>query len=216
MAIHDATVATWDAKYAHKRLRPSQLDATLTPLVAVPRSPAYPSEHAAAAGAAAEVLAYFAPKEAEALRSMAEEAAGSREWAGVQYGSDTAAGLDIGRAVARLAIEAARSDNFDDASTLWDGKIPEGPGLWNGTNPIGVADRFWKPLVVASADALRPPSPPAYDSPERAQEIDAVKNFPRTPATNGLGIWVQYQVRGAANFNVVYNREISRRVLEEH
>src|SRR5438067_781523 len=181
MAIHDATVATWDAKYAHKRLRPSQLDAALTPLVAVPRSPAYPSEHAAAAGAASEVLAYFAPNEAEALRKMAEEAASSREWAGVQYASDTAAGLDLGRAVARFAIEAARSDNFDTAK--WDGMLPEGPGLWQGTNPIGVADRFWKPLVVASADALRPPHPPAYDSSERAQEIDAVKSFPRTPAT---------------------------------
>lgn len=214
MAIHDATVATWDAKYAYNRPRPSQLDATLTPLVAVPRSPAFPSEHAAAAAAASEVLAYFAPKEAESLRSLADEAARSREWAGVQYPSDTAAGLDIGRAVAQLAIQAAQSDNFDTAT--WDGKIPEGPGLWKGQNPVGVADRFWKPLVVSSADALRPPPPPAYDSPERAQQIDAVKNFPRTPASNGLAIWVQYQLRGAANFNIVYNREISRRVFEEH
>jgi membrane-associated phospholipid phosphatase len=213
MAIHDATVAAWDAKYAYNRARPSQLDATLTPLVAVPRSPSFPSEHAAAAGAAAEVLAYFAPKEAEALRSMAEEAASSREWAGVQYASDTAAGLDIGRAVAKLAIDAARSDNSE---ATWDGKIPEGPGLWKGENPVGAAERFWKTLIVPSADALRPPPPPAYDSPGRAQEIDAVKNFPRTPATNGLGIWVQYQVRGAPNFNLVFNREISRRVFEEH
>lgn len=214
MAIHDATVATWDAKYAYNRPRPSQLDATVTPLVAVPRSPAFPSEHAAAAGAAAEVLAFFAPKEAESLRSLADEAARSREWAGVQYASDSAAGLDIGRAVAQLAIQAAQSDNFDTAT--WDGKIPEGPGLWKGQNPVGVADRFWKPLIVPSADALRPPPPPAYDSPERAQQIDAVKNFPRTPSTNGLAIWVQYQLRGAPNINIVYNREIGRRVFEEH
>jgi membrane-associated phospholipid phosphatase len=214
MAIHDATVATWDAKYAYNRARPSELDATLTPLVAVPRSPAFPSEHAAAAGAASEVLAYFAPKEAEALRSLAEEAASSREWAGVQYDSDTTAGLDIGRAVAKLAIEAARSDNFDTAA--WDGKIPEGPGMWKGANPVGAADRFWKTLIVPSADALRPPPPPAYDSPGRALEIDAVKNFQRTPPTNGLAIWVQYQLRGAPNFNIVFNREISRHVFEEH
>jgi hypothetical protein len=214
MAIHDATVATWDAKYAYNRPRPSQLDATLSPLVAVPRSPAFPSEHAAAAAAAAEVLAYFAPKEAEALRSMADEAARSREWAGVQYPSDTAAGLDIGRAVAKLAIDAAKSDNYDTAT--WDGKMPEGPGLWKGTNPAGVTDRFWKPLIVPSADALRPPPPPAFDSPERAQQIDAVKTFPRTPGTNGLAIWVQYQLRGAPNFNIIYNRDVSRRVFEEH
>jgi membrane-associated phospholipid phosphatase len=121
MAIHDATVATWDAKHAFNRPRPSQLDAAVTPLVAVPRSPAFPSEHAAAAGAAAEVLAYFAPKEAESLRSLAVEAASSREWAGVQYASDTTAGLDLGRAVAQLAIQAARSDSFDTAT--WDGQV---------------------------------------------------------------------------------------------
>jgi membrane-associated phospholipid phosphatase len=214
MAVHDATVAAWDAKYTYNRPRPSQLDSALEPLVAVPGSPAYPSEHAAAAGAAAAVLASFAPTQADALWAMTEEAAGSREWAGVQYPSDTAAGLDIGRGVAKLAIAAAQSDNFDTAT--WDGKIPEGAGLWKGTNPVGAADRFWKTLIVPSADALRPPPPPAYDSPERAREIEAVKNFPRTPVTNGLAIWVQYQLRGAPNFNITYNRELSRRVFEEH
>jgi membrane-associated phospholipid phosphatase len=214
MAIHDATVATWDSKYAYNRPRPSQLDASIVPVVEVPNSPAYPSEHAAVAAAASEVLAYFAPKEAEALRNMANEAGTSRVSAGVQYPSDIAAGLDIGRAAAELTMDAASKDNYSTA--VWDGVIPEGPGLWKGQNPIGVADRFWKPLIVPSADVLRPPPPPAYDSPERAQQIDAVKNFPRTPATNGLAIWVQYQLRGSPNFNIVFNREVSRRVFEEH
>jgi hypothetical protein len=70
-------------------------------------------------------------------------------------------------------------------------------------------------LIVPSADYFRPPPPPAYDSPERAREIEAVKNFPRTPATNGIAMWVQYQLRGSSNFNIVFNRELSRRVLEE-
>jgi membrane-associated phospholipid phosphatase len=128
MAIHDATVATWDSKYVHSRPRPSEQDSSIVPFVAVPASPSYPSEHAAAAAAASEVLAYFAPKEAEALRTLAREATSSREWAGVQYPSDSAAGADIGHAAAVLVIEAAKSDNYDTAT--WDGKIPEGPGLW--------------------------------------------------------------------------------------
>src|SRR5260370_740198 len=98
----------------------------------------------------------------------------------------------------------------------WDGKIPEGPGLWKGQNPVGVTDRFWKPLIVPSADVLRAPPPPAWDSPQRAQEIDAVTNFPRTPGSNGLAIWVQYQLRGSPNFHIYYNRELSRRVFGEH
>jgi len=164
--------------------------------------------------AASEVLAYFAPNEAEMLHNLAAEASDSRVSAGVQYPSDGAAGMDIGRSVAALAIEAAKSDNYDTAT--WDGKIPEGPGLWKGQNPNGVADRYWKPLIVPSADALRAPPPPAFDSPQRQQEIDAVKNFPRTPTTNGLAFWTQYGGRGAPNFNIIYNREISRRVFEEH
>jgi membrane-associated phospholipid phosphatase len=213
MAIHDATVAAWDSKYAYGRPRPSQLDTSIVPIVALPSSPAYPAEHAATAGAASEVLAYFAPNEGEALHTMADEASTSRVQAGVQYPSDVAAGLDIGRAVAGRAINAAKADNYDSAK--WDGVIPEGPGLWKGQNPSGASDRFWKTLVVPSADYFRPPPPPAYDSPERAREIEAVKNFPRTPAANGIALWVQYQLRGASNFNIVFNRELSRRVLEE-
>jgi hypothetical protein len=115
-AIYDATVAAWDSKYAHRRPRPSELDPSIAPVVAIPRSPAYPSEHAAAAGAAAEVLAHFAPKEADGLRKLAEEAADSRVWAGVQYPSDAAAGLELGRKVAPYAIDAAKNDNFDTAN----------------------------------------------------------------------------------------------------
>src|SRR5262245_9283234 len=213
-AVHDATVAAWDSKYAHSRPRPSERDPSIVPLVAVPRSPAFPSEHAAAAGAASEILAHFAPKEADALRKLAAEAADSRVWAGVQYPSDAAAGLELGRKVAAFSIEAARSDNYDTAT--WDGKIPAGPGLWKGQNPVGAAERFWKPFIVPSADALRPPPPPAPDSPERAKEIAAVKNFPRTPLTTGLAISAEYQIRGRPHFHIAWNRELSRRIFEEH
>lgn len=40
-AIADATIAAWDSKYAYNRQHPSSLDATVTPVVAVPRSPSY-------------------------------------------------------------------------------------------------------------------------------------------------------------------------------
>ena len=60
-AISDATIAAWDSKYAYNREHPSDLDPTVAPVVAVPQSPSYPSEHAAAAGAAAAVLAYLFP-----------------------------------------------------------------------------------------------------------------------------------------------------------
>ena len=56
-AISDATIAAWDSKYVYNRKHPSDLDPSVAPVVAIPQSPSYPSEHAAAAGAAAAVLA---------------------------------------------------------------------------------------------------------------------------------------------------------------
>src|SRR5262245_18993849 len=56
VAIYDATIASWDSKYAYNRPRPSQADPSLTPLLPTPQSPSYPSDHAAVAGAASEVL----------------------------------------------------------------------------------------------------------------------------------------------------------------
>src|SRR6266481_8818204 len=76
-AISDATVAAWDSKYAYNRLHPSQLDPTIAPVVAVPQSPSYPSEHAVTAGAAAAVLEYLFPDQATKLADMADEAATS-------------------------------------------------------------------------------------------------------------------------------------------
>src|SRR6266852_8580082 len=58
VAIYDATVAAWDSKYAYNRPRPNAADKTINPLVAVPNSPSYPSEHAVAASV---VLAYLFP-----------------------------------------------------------------------------------------------------------------------------------------------------------
>src|SRR5207253_1643286 len=65
VAIYDATVATWDSKYTWNRPRPSQRDPGIAPLVAVPQSPSYPSEHAVTAGAAAAVLSYLFPDNAD-------------------------------------------------------------------------------------------------------------------------------------------------------
>jgi hypothetical protein len=211
-AMHDATVAAWDSKYAYNRPRPTELDPSLGGDTAVPRSPSYPSEHAAVAGAASEVLAYFFPKEAEAYRAMAEEAARSRVVAGVQYPSDSAAGLELGRKVATFAIERAKTDG---SNATWDGVIPAGPGKWRGTNPGGAVDAKMRPFLLASTDQLRPGPPPAHDSEQFAKEVAEVKGFARTPATNGYALSVQYGWFGGPGIAERMIREISRRVFEE-
>src|SRR5215472_9906540 len=88
IAIYDAMVAAWDSKYAYQRPRPSAVKAGLITVLANPPSPSYPAEHAVAAGAASEVLAYVFPDRAAFFREQADEAARSRITAGVNYPSD--------------------------------------------------------------------------------------------------------------------------------
>ena len=96
-AMHDATVATWDSKYTFNRKRPSEQDPAIIPRVSMPSSPSYPSEHAATAAAASRVLGFLFPDKAQIFESLAEEAARSRLYAGVQYPGDMTAGLTAGR-----------------------------------------------------------------------------------------------------------------------
>lgn len=104
VAIHDALIAAWDSKLAHRRPRPDELDGRLDPEVIVPAAPSYPSEHAVVAGAAAGILGWIFPAHADRLSVSAEEAAWSRVAAGAAFPSDARAGLALGRAVARRVI----------------------------------------------------------------------------------------------------------------
>jgi membrane-associated phospholipid phosphatase len=182
VAIYDATVAAWDAKSAYDRPRPAVADPALATALPTPASPSYPAEHAVAAGAAAAVLSSVFPDAAQAFAALAAEAGQSRVVAGVQYPSDVAAGLALGKQVGELAVARAEADGadapFDPAS------LPTGPGLWFGT-PAAPTMGEWQTWVLGSGRDFRPEPPPAWDSPERAAELAEVKGyvrdaFPRT------------------------------------
>ena len=183
LAMYDATIAAWESKYAYNRQRPSERDHRLPTALPVPNSPSYPSEHAAAAQAAASVLAYFLPGEAQSFQRMAEEAGWSRVLAGVQYPSDYYAGLELGRKVAEQVIAKAKADGSD---AVWTGTVPTGPCKWIGTNPGNVTGANFKPLLLSSPSQFRPAAPPACDSPQVVAETALVHNFaravPGTPA----------------------------------
>jgi hypothetical protein len=210
VAIYDAMIATWDAKYTYQRLRPSDVDSALATVLATPRSPAYPAEHAVAAGAAAVVLAYLFPSQADAFQQQAEAAGRSRALAGVQYPSDVAAGLELGRSVGALVVDRARSDGSD---TPWQGSIPTGPGIWNGTNPLVPQAASWRPWALESASQFRPGPPPGVDSQEMSKELAEVATYARTPATDQIAFfWQNPQTVGS---EVVYWNEQTTRELSE-
>ena len=189
VAIHDATIAAWDTKYAYRRSRPSTVAPTFTTVLPNPASPSYPSEHAVAAGAASQVLAYLFPGDAASFAAKAEEAGNSRLLAGVDYPSDVAAGLQLGRAVADLVIERAKADG---SNVPWTGSVPTEPGHWNGTNPIEPMMGTWKPWALESGSQFRPGPPPAVGSDQLNTELAEVKTFARTPVTNRKAFFWQF------------------------
>jgi hypothetical protein len=191
VAVYDAVVATWDAKYAYNRLHPSQVDPSLAPLIETPHSPSYPSEHAAAAGAASAVLSYLFPDDAALFAAQAEEAAQSRVLAGVNFPSDVEAGLALGRTVGEKVVEWAMADGSD---AVWDGVIPTEPGVWNGQNPVFPLSGTWQTWVLESGDQLRPPAPPAYDSPEILADLTEIKSItPTFPIASQAMYWHTFE-----------------------
>jgi membrane-associated phospholipid phosphatase len=210
IAIYDAMVAAWDSKYAYNRPRPSAARAGLATVLANPPSPSYPAEHAVAAGAASEVLAYIYPERAAFFRERAEEAASSRATAGVNYPSDIAAGLALGRQVAALVIVHAKSDGTD---AKWTGAVPTGPGKWMGSNPVLPMAGTWKPWVLTSQSELRPAPPIPYDSPEKSAELAELKTFPRTPQTNNEALFWEAAV-GGLRAHQYWNEQLSKKTLE--
>jgi membrane-associated phospholipid phosphatase len=183
LAMYDATIAAWESKYFYKRSRPSEVNRQLPTALPVPNSPSYPSEHAAAAQAAASVLSYLLPAEAQTFQTMAEQAGWSRVLAGLQYPSDYHAGLALGRAIAEKVIEKARADGSD---AVWTGTVPTGPCKWlsGGLDPFNVTATDWTTLLLSSPSQFRPAPPPACDSPEVLAQTAAVRDFPRTFVTN--------------------------------
>jgi len=182
-AISDAMVAAWDSKYAYNRSHPSQLDSTIAPVVAVPQSPSYPSEHAAAAGAAAAVLEYLFPDQTAVLATMASDAAASRVMAGVAFPSDVFSGLDLGESVGKAVIAFAQNDG---SGQPFNGSYPPTPGVWSSSTPVSPLAGSWKPWVLTSAQDFRLPPPPIFGSDAANQRYAAVKNVTHTNAVNHL------------------------------
>ena len=116
VAMSDAGVASWDAKFTYWDPRPengvrdSGVDRNWAPYIDTPFFPSYISGHATYSGAAAEVLSYLFPGDAADFQAKAEEASNSRLWGGIHWRSDNEVGMDVGKKVGALVVERARTD----------------------------------------------------------------------------------------------------------
>jgi membrane-associated phospholipid phosphatase len=216
VAMYDALVATWNAKYFYNRPAPANVDPRVQAYVDVGDTPSYPSEHAAAAGAAAAVLSYLFPNEdTAAFHSLARDAGEARIVAGAAYRSDVDAGYAIGRIVAARVIARARTDGSADA---WTGTMPAGPTAWKPTPSRFVAEPFdpnagsWRTWVISSGDAFRPGPPPALGSPAFNQDLDELRSLAQTRTAQQADIarfWASESP--SARWEVFIQEEIDRR-----
>jgi len=171
-ATYDATIAAWDTKYAHKRIRPFAADSRIKVYALKPESPSYPCEHSVAAGVAATIIAHFYPAMADSVKKLAQQVMDSRIAAGVAFPSDTRAGFDLGKRIAEKEIEYTK--DFVPNIT-WDGKVPDKPGLWKGKFAMLPLAGKNKTVVLESGSEFRPGPPPDFE-----KEMAELKNYKQT------------------------------------
>jgi hypothetical protein len=113
MAIMDAGISCWDAKYYFHYPRPIQTIPGFKVILGTPNFPAYTSGHSTFSAAAAEVLGYVFPAEKAKCEGWAREAAESRIYGGIHYRFDAEAGLAQGKACAEYTVARAQADGAD-------------------------------------------------------------------------------------------------------
>ena len=110
VAMHDAAVGCWEAKFHYFNPRPSQMDPSIKTQIGLPNFPSYTSGHSTFSAAAASVLSYLFPSGAESFAAMRDEAGISRLYGGIHYPSDIEAGKAHGGRIAAYTLTFARSD----------------------------------------------------------------------------------------------------------
>ncbi len=169
VAMYDAMVAAWDAKYTYSLAHPAQIDSRITVYGAVDKSPSYVPARTTMSRAASDVLRYLFPSDADSIALMYASAVEADMDCGNYFGFSVDAGAALGAAVASAVIARGTSDN---SSATFTGTPPSGPQYWIPTPPAFVANPLepacgqWRPWVLATGQAVRPAAPPSFSGPE--------------------------------------------------
>jgi membrane-associated phospholipid phosphatase len=113
VAMADAFVCCWDAKYTYWSARPITADPSLDVLIPTPPFPSYTSGHSTISAAAATVLGHLFTADADDLAAKAVEAKSSRLWAGIHFPIDNEMGATGGGMVGRLVVMRARDEEAE-------------------------------------------------------------------------------------------------------
>jgi membrane-associated phospholipid phosphatase len=189
VAQYEALKAAWHYKFLYGRPAPSQVDDGVRALVPTTDLPAYPSEDAVISGVTAEMLKLLFPTAVEEITKRAAEQRTAALLSGRATASDIAAGLALGKAVAALVINRARTDGvgaaggslaiaqaYADTAVArgeipWiSQEIPKRPPLLMNYGTV----KAWT-LSPDSLAQLDPPAPPSTGSAQMQAELAEVK-----------------------------------------
>lgn len=145
----------------------------------------HPSVSAAVGGASVAVLSAFFPLDAASIEAQLDADLASPQWPGGRH-QDAGAGEAIGRTVGAEVLALAASDNYLVVSP---GLPPVGPGYWVSSGaPIVRSLHGVRPFFMPSPDALRPPPPPVFGSPEYLAALGEVRTISDTRTAEQLAI----------------------------
>jgi hypothetical protein len=110
MAIMDAGIACWEAKYFYHYPRPNQIIEGFKTILGTPNFPGYVSGHSTFSAAGAAVLSYIFPQSAASFNKQAKEASESRIYGGIHFRFDCAEGLILGQKIGLASVTVAMKD----------------------------------------------------------------------------------------------------------
>lgn len=164
----------------------------------------------AAAGAAATVLAYAFPNNAPAI-----EARLAGETAALGSGAthdEFASSVQLGQAAGADVVAMAKSDRFDLA---WTGTVPAGKWVSSSQPPIFPRLGEMRPFFLTSGAELRPPPPPAVDSPEFKAALAELRTISDHRTTEQLRIAQFWEQTSGAYSAGVWN-DVARKAIAAH
>jgi hypothetical protein len=168
----------------------------------------------AAAGAAADVLAYLFPKDEPAISArLADEVAAM----GGALRPDFAAGVDLGRKAAAEVVASAKADRSD---LPWSGPLPTGADKWSSRAepprpPLGPRLGEMRPFFLTTGADFRAPAPPAAETPAFRAAVAEVRAISDGRTSEQLRI-AQYWEGLTGPFSAGRWNEVARGAISAH
>ncbi len=197
-ATRDSHYFIYKIKRQYKRPRPTQLEPTISLVIPIPGSPAYPSGHATISWVSGRVFSYIDPTHKDQYMKFAGDVGLRRAISGIHYMSDSAAGRHLADQVFETLLQVPvykkEIDSVRDTYQAYleqkgaylkmtpeeqqNFRFPE--AQWTQENLDFIAEG---PFYLAPDTDFGLKPPPANTSPETLKELDTLRKYAKSLRT---------------------------------